>query len=236
MGSGVIAIALLAGGAVNYLSYYTPQRTSFEAFSFSTTLILPLLLPILASLLTGDSLAEDYRTSLLPLIISRGISARVFIFCKAIVNVVIQILFFGTVLSAFLLALMSGFPEGPISEYALALPNSLAAANPLAYCLGLLASYAFAAAAIAGTALLVSVWARNAFVVMVSPTVLYVASLYLLSFLVPEATLLNPYLLLALGELRAAPSLLYVMMYWITIAIIMHALAVLSFCQRCNHL
>jgi hypothetical protein len=232
----VIAIAVLAGGAVEYLDYGTPQRTSLEAFSFSTALVLPLLLPILASLLTGDSLAEDHRMGLLPLIISRGIAARVFILCKAIASVVTQVLFFAVVLLLFLLALTSSFPEGPIFEYALALPDNLAVTNPLAYCLGLSAIYAFAAAAFAGTALLVSVWVKNSFVAVVSPTVMYVAVLYLVEFLAPEETLLSPYMMLNLLELRTAPSLLYVMMYWIMIAIVMHALAVLSFCLRRNHL
>ena len=223
---GVIA---LLGGAINYLGHGTPQRTSFEAFSFATDLLLPLLLPLLAGLTTGDVLAEDGQLGLLPLVLSRGVSPFQYVFAKLIASVVGQVCFISGVLALFLVILMPFFPVGPILEYAAYGSRDFAASSPVAYCLAMALVYISAAVAFSGVALLVSVWVKNAFAVMVAPVILYFAALYTIGTDTPLAIEINPYPHLALELFRIPYTLSQVVAYWAVIALATHVLTVLAF-------
>ncbi len=230
---GILGIGLLITGVVIYLEYNTPQRTSFEAFSFATGYILPLALPFLAGLSTGDILAEDRHLGLVQLFMSRGVLPYQYISGKAIGSVVGQICFTGGLLITFLLTTFLLFPAGPILEYAADFAKAFAATNPMVYCLVLLLIYVCAATAFSGIALLVSVWIENIFVVVVTPTILYFAALYSLSM-----SLINPYCYLALNEgVSSSPSFTFlkVVGYWITISVTVHVLAVMAFSLKKDH-
>lgn len=221
---GVIA---LLGGAVNYLGSGTPQRTSFEAFSFATGLILPLLLPLLAGLTTGDILAEDRQLGLQSLILSRGVSPFQYIFAKALGSIVGQICFMGGSLALFFVLIMPFFPVGPILEYTAYYGRDLAATNPGVYCLTVALIFVSAATAFSGIALLASVWVKNVFAVMVTPVVLYFAALYAIG--TESLVAINPYVRLALLEFSVPLTLSGVLIYWVVISIVAHVLAVLAF-------
>jgi len=132
---GTLGLGLLITGIVSYLDCDTPQRTSFEAFSFATGYILPLALPLLAGLSSGDILAEDRHLGLVPLFMSRGVSPYQYISGKAIGGIVGQIFFTGGLLVILLLITFLLFPGGPILTYAADFAKGLAATNPVAYCM-----------------------------------------------------------------------------------------------------
>lgn len=227
---GILGIGLLIIGTISYLEMWTPQRTSFEAFSFATGIILPMALPLLVGLSTGDLLAEDRRLGLVPLFLSKGVSPYQYIFGKTMGNIIGQTCFTGGLLIIFLLISSLLFPAGPILVYSADYyAGTLAANNPVAYCLGLLLIYVCAATAFSGVALLASVWIKNILVVMSIPTIIYFGLFYLL---ITSFIEVNPYCYLALneGSFSTLPlTFSKAGLYWITISFTTHALAIVTF-------
>ncbi len=227
---GTVAVIALIGGVVHYLGYSTPRRTVSEAFSFATDLIFPLLLPLLAGIATGDILAKDIQSGLLPLIFSRGVTSLQYVLAKVVTGVIGQVCFVAAVLVIFAATLTPFFPSGPILTYAVDFAQDLAINNPWAYCLAMSLIYSFAAIAFGSIALLVSVWVTNTFAVMVAPIAIYIATVYALGMDTPSEISLNPYGNLALGQFYGLPfTLPQIAVYWMTIAAITSALTVLAF-------
>ena len=226
---GIIMFIALLGGIIIYFEHSTPKRTSFEVFSFATNMMLPLLLPLLAGFSTGGTLVEDRQSGLLPLVLSRGVSPFQYVTSKVIVSAVGQGCFISGILALFLIALLPFFPTGPILTYAARHSREFAANQPAAYCLVIALIFTIAAVAFNGIALLLSVWVKNAFVVMAAPIVFYIAALYSIGFDTPLEIALNPYVHLALGEFNVPLPLAQVVYYWIAIALITHTLTVVAF-------
>jgi len=221
---------LSAVGLGIYLTYSTPQRTSYEAFSFSIFTILPMALPLFAALSTGITLAEERSLGLLPLFLSRGVSPCKYILGKTIGSMMAQTCLTLGTLGAFLLATHMFFPAGPILTFGATCGQSLALENPLAHCMASILVYVLAALAFNGTALFVSVWVSNIFVVAATPTILYFAAFYISALMNSN---LNPYLYLALNQ-HGPSTFASVAVYWIIAAVFSHGLAVLCFSLKKN--
>ena len=227
---GLIQFILLAAGAGIYLTYATPQRTSYEAFSFSVFTILPMALPFLSALSTGITLAEERSLGLVPLFISRGVSPLQYILGKVIGSATAQICFTCITLAVFLLTTFIFFPKGPILTFGAHSEEYLAINDPFMHSLACILVYASAALAFSGIALLISVWVSNVFVVAVVPTVAYFAALYI--FVLLDSNL-NPYFHLALDQ-SPGPAFASAGTYWIAVAAISYLLAVLCFTMKKN--
>lgn len=226
---GIVLLIVLLWGIINYFGYGVSKRTSFDAFSFATSMMLPLLLPLLAGFFTGGAFAEDQQSGLLPLVLSRGVSPFQYVVSKAIVSAVGQGCFIGGILIVFLIVLFPFLPMGPIMEGAASYSRAFAYNQPAAYCLVIILIFAIAAVAFNGISLLLSVWIKNVFLVMVAPAILYIAALYSIGTDTHLEIMLNPYANLALMEFNVPLPLVQIALYWIVIALVSHILAVAAF-------
>jgi len=233
---GVVLLIALFTGVIEYLGMGTPKRTVFDAFSFSTSSIMPLLLAPIAGFFSGGALVEDSRSGLLSLIFSRGVSAFEYVTSKVITSALSQMCFIGITLIVFFVALLPFFPMGSIYIGAQRYSEAFAYNEPVTYTLFTALLFIAAAVAFNGIALLTSVWVKNTFVVMAAPTLLYMGLAYVMGMDATKVNLIDPYANLAFTVVDIPVSILHMVCYWAVIALVTHVLAIAAFTLKKDYM
>lgn len=226
----ILTLLVFIIGVNEYFIMHSPRRTACEAFSFVTTDIFPLFIPVMVGFSTGDMLVKDRRTGILKLYFARNITPLKYILSKVVAGLCSQICLMSAILLLCLALLHVILPYGPAAEYYARFSEYHAfIEQPLLYCIHLILVYILAASAFGSLAIFSSIWIKNGFIVSLVPTFFCFGTLYLLPASWEKWI---PYQYLHLGAYSKLPTLSTVIMYWLIFYAVFSIISVAVFCLK----